>query len=89
MEAPILFLIQKFSGRSRIDDLVNDIFVAIRDRFYIGEEVTYKTKALKKEARILSVSYTPKSPKKKNPTDYMNGDEHKENDGAKGDKKKK
>lgn len=84
LEGPILFLIHQFSARSRIDDLVNDIYVAIRDRFFIGEELTYREKNSnsKKDARVLNVSYKHRSesPKKSQKASEVNGEEQKENE---------
>lgn len=33
----IVYMIYKFSDRTRIDDLVNDIFVVLKDRYFVDE----------------------------------------------------
>lgn len=54
---PILFLVQNLSCRGRVEDLTNDIYFFVKDRFFIGELVTYVGEKGKKQAHIVGVSY--------------------------------
>lgn len=66
MEFPLLFVIHKFSCRSRLDDLVNDVFVLFKDRYFINEELYYRPSSGKKHrVRVLSVSYDKSLSKQK------------------------
>uniref|UniRef100_A0A915BX97 WAC domain-containing protein n=1 Tax=Parascaris univalens TaxID=6257 RepID=A0A915BX97_PARUN len=54
---PILYLVENLSLRGRLDDLVNDIYYFVKDRYFVGEEVTYMENQKKKNARVLGVSF--------------------------------
>ncbi|KAI1711925.1 bromodomain-containing protein [Ditylenchus destructor] len=61
LELPILYLIHTFSCRSRIDDLVNDIYAFMKDRYFINEELKFKLPGRKKKtSRVLAVKYHDK-----------------------------
>lgn len=51
-------MVHKFSGRTRLEDLVNDIAHLVKDRFFIGEELVYKmSSGRKRTVRVLDVRY--------------------------------
>lgn len=52
---PVLYLVHKLSFRGRLEDLVNDVYMFIKDRYFVGEECAYRRK---RTARILNVAYT-------------------------------
>ena len=56
--APILYLVHILSFRGRLDDLVNDIYLFIKERYFVGEKCVYTGERRKKTVRILSVSFT-------------------------------
>lgn len=76
LEAPMLFIVQHFTHRGRIEDLVNDVhaffkFVFVthdgfRDRYFIDEELTFHEGGRRKPARIVAVEVVaePASPSK-------------------------
>ncbi|MFH4980325.1 hypothetical protein AB6A40_007034 [Gnathostoma spinigerum] len=58
LETPILYLVKEYTMRGRLDDVVNDIYDFMRNRFFVGEEVSYFGEGRRKRVRILSVSYS-------------------------------
>ncbi|VDM48662.1 unnamed protein product [Toxocara canis] len=54
---PILYLVERLSLRGRLDDLVNDIYYFVKDRYFVGEEVIYTSGQRRKSARVLNVSF--------------------------------
>uniref|UniRef100_A0A183CFR9 WAC domain-containing protein n=1 Tax=Globodera pallida TaxID=36090 RepID=A0A183CFR9_GLOPA len=42
LEVPILFLVHRFTGRARLDELVSDVTTFMRDRYFMDEKVTYR-----------------------------------------------
>jgi len=54
-------MIQNFSCRARIDDLIADIFVFMRERYFLNDEVKYRDRKQGsrrlRTARIIGVSY--------------------------------
>ena len=50
-------------NRGRVDDLVDDVFKFMRDRYFVGEEINFVEDRKKKRARVLAVQYIdPSSP---------------------------
>ncbi|CAJ0586779.1 unnamed protein product, partial [Mesorhabditis spiculigera] len=54
LEVAILYLVDKFSCRGRFEEMLNDIYFFLKDRFVVGEEVTISDG--KKPAKIVSVT---------------------------------
>lgn len=54
LELPILFITHKYTNRGRFEELVNDIYHIMKDRFFMNEEVTFNDKNRKMTARILT-----------------------------------
>nr|CAD2162362.1 unnamed protein product [Meloidogyne enterolobii] len=60
LETPILYLIYHYTCRARVDELVSDIMLFMRDRYFINEDVLYRLGTKKRlPARIVSVNYQP------------------------------
>ena len=57
LEVPLLYLVHKFTYRGRLDDLVNDVFTFMKDRYFVGEELAFVESRKKKRARILNVMF--------------------------------
>lgn len=57
LEMPLLYLVHKFTYRGRLDDLVNDVFAFMKERYFVGEELTFVESRKKKRARVLNVMY--------------------------------
>lgn len=55
LELPILFIVYKFTNRGRFEELVNDIYHIMKDRYFINEEVTFSERSRKYTARIVSM----------------------------------
>uniref|UniRef100_A0A0N5AJC7 Bromodomain adjacent to zinc finger domain protein 1A n=1 Tax=Syphacia muris TaxID=451379 RepID=A0A0N5AJC7_9BILA len=55
--SPVLYLVHVLSNRGRLEDLVNDIYTFIKDRYFVGEKCTYSGNRKKHVVRIMSVSY--------------------------------
>lgn len=55
--APVLYLVHALSHRGRLDDLVNDVYSFLKDRYFVGEKCTYTGERRKKTVRIMSVSF--------------------------------
>lgn len=59
LEKPILFLVKQYSCRGRFEDLVNDCYYVMKDRFFISEEVTYSERSRKYPAKVVGVYVLP------------------------------
>uniref|UniRef100_A0A1I7TYY9 DDT domain-containing protein n=1 Tax=Caenorhabditis tropicalis TaxID=1561998 RepID=A0A1I7TYY9_9PELO len=57
LERPILFIVQKFTNRGRFEELVNDVYHIMKDRYFTNEEVYYTERNRKLLAQIIT-SYT-------------------------------
>ncbi|CAI5442653.1 unnamed protein product [Caenorhabditis angaria] len=53
LEKPIIFIVKNFTNRGRFEDLVNDCYNIMKERFFIGEEVTFTEKSRKYPAKII------------------------------------
>uniref|UniRef100_A0A8R1DWP1 Histone acetyltransferase n=1 Tax=Caenorhabditis japonica TaxID=281687 RepID=A0A8R1DWP1_CAEJA len=60
LETPILFIVHKLTNRGRFEELVNDIYQIMRDRFFNTEEVAYSEKSRKYVARIVASFHSVK-----------------------------
>ncbi|GMT13560.1 hypothetical protein PFISCL1PPCAC_4857 [Pristionchus fissidentatus] len=56
LEVPILYLVQFLTCRGRLDDVLSDVTVFMKDRYFIGEELYWHDGRRKREARIDGVS---------------------------------
>ncbi|CAB3405396.1 unnamed protein product [Caenorhabditis bovis] len=56
---PILFIVSNYTKRGRFEDLVNDIFWIMKDRFFISEEVIYSERNRRMPAKIVGSFVIP------------------------------
>ncbi|CAJ0914464.1 unnamed protein product, partial [Mesorhabditis belari] len=54
LEIPILWLVQELTCRGRFEDLLNDVYNFLKDRYFIGEEVTLSEG--KKPATVIGIT---------------------------------
>uniref|UniRef100_A0A914HKS5 WAC domain-containing protein n=1 Tax=Globodera rostochiensis TaxID=31243 RepID=A0A914HKS5_GLORO len=85
LEVPILFLVHRFTGRARLDELVSDVTTFMRDRYFMDEKVTYRQGLSSHDRRCAagggghlrkassSMGASAKSPSKKSPTNKEDG----------------
>uniref|UniRef100_A0A914PXM0 DDT domain-containing protein n=1 Tax=Panagrolaimus davidi TaxID=227884 RepID=A0A914PXM0_9BILA len=58
LAVPLLWLAHNYCYRGRCDDLVNDVYVVSRDRYFIGETVWYQQSDTQRfKGRIVGVEY--------------------------------
>lgn len=57
MGTPLLFLVHYLSFRGRLDDLVDDLHMFIKSRYFVGEELIYIGERNKKLVRVLGISF--------------------------------
>lgn len=58
LESPILFLVHRYTCRSRFDEIVNDVMAFMKDRFFMDEEIVYRHTLHKRfPARIIGINY--------------------------------
>uniref|UniRef100_A0A914YWF8 PHD-type domain-containing protein n=1 Tax=Panagrolaimus superbus TaxID=310955 RepID=A0A914YWF8_9BILA len=79
LAVPLLWLAHTYCYRGRCDDLVNDVYVVSRDRYFIGETVWYQqSEAQRFKGRIVGVEYdaTKAIAAKKDKKDLPKKEEH-------------
>ncbi|CAD6196672.1 unnamed protein product [Caenorhabditis auriculariae] len=59
LERPILFVVHEYTCRGRFEELVNDIYSVMKDRFFIGEEIVYVERNKKCRAKIVASYVLP------------------------------
>eukprot|EP00080_Pristionchus_pacificus_P000461 PDM60481.1 athp-2 [Pristionchus pacificus] len=55
LQAPILYLVQYLTCRGRLDDVLSDVTVFMKDRYFIGEELLWHDGKQKRAARIQGI----------------------------------
>ncbi|CAI2336307.1 unnamed protein product [Caenorhabditis sp. 36 PRJEB53466] len=58
LEVPILFIVHRYTNRGRFEELVNDIYYIMKERYFNNEEVVFSERSKKYLARIVA-SFTP------------------------------
>ncbi|GMR34319.1 hypothetical protein PMAYCL1PPCAC_04514 [Pristionchus mayeri] len=71
LQAPILYIVQYLTCRGRLDDVLSDVTIFMKDRYFINEELLWHDGKAKRSARIIDVrlsgEYSPQragSPRK-------------------------
>ncbi|CAO4364100.1 unnamed protein product [Caenorhabditis nigoni] len=54
LELPVFFIVHKLTNRGRFEELVNDVYHIMKDRYFNNEEVSYLEKSRKTLARIVT-----------------------------------